>query len=135
MAIERTFSIIKPDAVAKNNIGAIYNRFETAGLKIIASKMVHLTKANNKSLKVLNLGQFNTLRTLKLSWLILRKKHEILQAMPPLVPIKHIKKDKNSRRYNLRLIIGKGELDNTICQQLNRPANFCFIEHIVLDKP
>ncbi|MCL1125854.1 nucleoside-diphosphate kinase [Shewanella surugensis] len=44
MAIERTFSIIKPDAVAKNNIGAIYNRFETAGLKIIASKMVHLTK-------------------------------------------------------------------------------------------
>ncbi len=44
MAIERTFSIIKPDAVAKNNIGAIYNRFETAGLKIIASKMVHLSK-------------------------------------------------------------------------------------------
>ena len=44
MAIERTFSIIKPDAVAKNHIGAIYNRFESAGLKIIASKMVHLTK-------------------------------------------------------------------------------------------
>lgn len=44
MAIERTFSIIKPDAVAKNNIGSIYNRFETAGLKIIASKMVHLSK-------------------------------------------------------------------------------------------
>lgn len=44
MAIERTFSIIKPDAVAKNNIGAIYNRFETAGLKIIASKMVHLSQ-------------------------------------------------------------------------------------------
>ncbi|ABO24176.1 nucleoside-diphosphate kinase [Shewanella loihica] len=44
MAIERTFSIIKPDAVAKNHIGAIYNRFETAGLKIIASKMVHLSK-------------------------------------------------------------------------------------------
>ena len=44
MAIERTFSIIKPDAVAKNHIGAIYNRFETAGLKIVAAKMVHLTK-------------------------------------------------------------------------------------------
>lgn len=44
MAIERTFSIIKPDAVAKNHIGAIYNRFESAGLKIVASKMVHLTK-------------------------------------------------------------------------------------------
>lgn len=44
MAIERTFSIIKPDAVAKNIIGEIYNRFEKAGLKIIAAKMLHLTK-------------------------------------------------------------------------------------------
>ncbi|WP_448211419.1 nucleoside-diphosphate kinase [Colwellia sp. MEBiC06753] len=44
MAIERTFSIVKPDAVAKNVIGQIYNRFETAGLKIIASKMLHLSK-------------------------------------------------------------------------------------------
>ncbi|MGL4473327.1 MAG: nucleoside-diphosphate kinase [Shewanella sp.] len=44
MAIERTFSIIKPDAVANNHIGAIYSRFESAGLKIVASKMVHLTK-------------------------------------------------------------------------------------------
>ena len=44
MAIERTFSIVKPDAVAKNFIGQIYNRFETAGLKIVASKMVHLSK-------------------------------------------------------------------------------------------
>lgn len=44
MAIERTFSIIKPDAVAKNLIGAIYQRFEAAGLKIVASKMVHLSR-------------------------------------------------------------------------------------------
>ncbi|MDX1266383.1 MAG: nucleoside-diphosphate kinase [Oceanisphaera sp.] len=44
MAIERTFSIIKPDAVAKNLIGAIYHRFETAGLKIVAAKMVHLSQ-------------------------------------------------------------------------------------------
>ena len=44
MAIERTFSIVKPDAVAKNVIGQIYNRFETAGLKIVAAKMVHLSK-------------------------------------------------------------------------------------------
>lgn len=44
MAIERTFSIVKPNAVADNVIGAIYNRFETAGLKIVASKMLHLTK-------------------------------------------------------------------------------------------
>lgn len=44
MALERTFSIIKPDAVAKNHIGAIYNRFESAGLKIVASKMVHLSQ-------------------------------------------------------------------------------------------
>lgn len=45
MPIERTFSIIKPDAVAKNLIGAIYHRFEQAGLRIIAAKMVHLTRA------------------------------------------------------------------------------------------
>jgi nucleoside-diphosphate kinase len=45
MALERTFSIIKPDAVAKNVIGAIYSRFEQAGLRIIAAKMVHLSRA------------------------------------------------------------------------------------------
>ena len=44
MAIERTLSIIKPDAVAKNVIGQIYTRFENAGLKVIASKMVHLSE-------------------------------------------------------------------------------------------
>lgn len=44
MAIERTFSIIKPDAVAKNVIGEIYSRFEKNGLKIIAAKMLHLTQ-------------------------------------------------------------------------------------------
>ena len=43
MSIQRTFSIIKPDAVAKNIIGKIYSRFEAAGLKIVASKMLHLT--------------------------------------------------------------------------------------------
>ncbi|HEX9627917.1 MAG TPA: nucleoside-diphosphate kinase [Acidiferrobacterales bacterium] len=45
MAIERTFSIVKPDAVAKNLIGEIYARFEKAGLKIVAAKMLHLTRA------------------------------------------------------------------------------------------
>ena len=44
MAIERTFSIVKPDAVAKNVIGEIYTRFERAGLKIVASKMIHMSK-------------------------------------------------------------------------------------------
>lgn len=44
MAIEQTFSIIKPDAVAKNVIGEIYSRFEKGGLKIVASKMLHLTR-------------------------------------------------------------------------------------------
>jgi len=45
MAIERTLSIIKPDAVAKNVIGEIYSRFEKGGLKIIASKMMQLDDA------------------------------------------------------------------------------------------
>lgn len=46
MAVERTLSIIKPDAVAKNVIGKIYTRFEDAGLKIIASKQVQLSQAD-----------------------------------------------------------------------------------------
>jgi nucleoside-diphosphate kinase len=44
MAIERTLSIIKPDAVAKNVIGEIYSRFEKAGLSFIAARMVHLSQ-------------------------------------------------------------------------------------------
>ena len=44
MALERTISIIKPDAVAKNVIGEIYARFEKAGLKIVAAKMKHLSR-------------------------------------------------------------------------------------------
>ena len=44
MAIERTLSIIKPDAVAKNVIGKIYSRFETNGLTVIAAKMKHLSR-------------------------------------------------------------------------------------------
>lgn len=44
MTAERTLSIIKPDAVAKNVIGQIYARFEAAGLKIIAARMTHLSK-------------------------------------------------------------------------------------------
>jgi nucleoside-diphosphate kinase len=44
MAVERTLSIIKPDAVAKNVIGQIYARFEGAGLRIVASKMIHLSR-------------------------------------------------------------------------------------------
>jgi nucleoside-diphosphate kinase len=44
MAVQRTLSIIKPDAVAKNVIGQIYARFEGAGLKIVASRMAHLSR-------------------------------------------------------------------------------------------
>ncbi len=44
MAVERTLSIIKPDAVEKNVIGSIYSRFETNGLKIIAARMLHLSQ-------------------------------------------------------------------------------------------
>jgi nucleoside-diphosphate kinase len=45
MALERTFSIVKPDGVARNLIGEVYRRFEAAGLSIIAAKLVHLSKA------------------------------------------------------------------------------------------
>lgn len=46
MALERTLSIIKPDAVAKNVIGKIYSRFEDAGLRIVAARMKHLSRAD-----------------------------------------------------------------------------------------
>ncbi|EQD69420.1 Nucleoside-diphosphate kinase, partial [mine drainage metagenome] len=45
MALERTLSIIKPDAVARNVIGAIYQRFEQAGLRVIAARMRQLSRA------------------------------------------------------------------------------------------
>jgi nucleoside-diphosphate kinase len=46
MAVERTLSIIKPDAVGNNVIGEIYSRFEKAGLRIVAARMVHLSRAD-----------------------------------------------------------------------------------------
>ena len=45
MALERTFSIVKPDGVSRNLIGEIYSRFEKAGLSVIAARMVHLSQA------------------------------------------------------------------------------------------
>src|SRR3990172_2298276 len=45
MSLERTLSIIKPDAVAKNVIGQIYSRFENRGFKIVAARMLHLSQA------------------------------------------------------------------------------------------
>ena len=49
MAIERTLSIIKPDAVAKNVIGKIYSRFEKAGLRIVAARMMQLSRLQAES--------------------------------------------------------------------------------------
>jgi nucleoside-diphosphate kinase len=49
MALERTFSIVKPDGVAKNLIGEVYRRFEKAGLKIIASKMIGCARTRLKA--------------------------------------------------------------------------------------
>ncbi len=54
MAIERTFSIVKPDAVAKNVIGEIYSRFEKGGLRIVASKMLHLSRAQAEGFYVVH---------------------------------------------------------------------------------
>jgi len=63
MAVERTLSIIKPDAVAKNVIGQIYGRFEAAGLKVIASKMVHLSRREAEGFYAVHKGRpfFNDL--------------------------------------------------------------------------
>jgi nucleoside-diphosphate kinase len=57
MAIEHTLSIIKPDAVAKNVIGEIYARIEKAGLKIVAAKMMHLTRAEAEDFYAVHAGR------------------------------------------------------------------------------
>lgn len=57
MTIERTFSIIKPDAVARNLIGEIYRRFERAGLRIIAAKMLHLTRRQAEGFYAIHRGK------------------------------------------------------------------------------
>ncbi len=49
MALERTLSIVKPDGVARNLIGDVYNRFEKAGLRIVGARMLHLTTAQAES--------------------------------------------------------------------------------------
>jgi nucleoside-diphosphate kinase len=69
MAIERTFSIIKPDAVAKNVIGQIYSRFENAGLKIVAARMVQLSRAEAEGFYAVHRARpfFNDLVTFMIS--------------------------------------------------------------------
>src|SRR5689334_4649407 len=57
MAVERTLSIIKPDAVANNVIGEIYSRFEKAGLKVIAAKMAHLSRSDAEGFYAVHKGR------------------------------------------------------------------------------
>src|SRR5260370_7534166 len=57
MAVERTLSIIKPDAVASNVIGEIYARFEKAGLKIIAARMAHLSRSDAEGFYAVHRGR------------------------------------------------------------------------------
>ena len=54
MAVERTFSIVKPDAVANNVIGKIYERFESVGLRIIGCKMLRLTRGQAEAFYVVH---------------------------------------------------------------------------------
>jgi len=63
MAVERTLSIIKPDAVAKNVIGEIYARFEKAGLRIVAARMAHLSRKDAEGFYAVHKGRpfFNDL--------------------------------------------------------------------------
>lgn len=69
MAVERTLSIIKPDAVAKNVIGEIYSRFEKAGLKVIAARMMHLSRAEAEGFYAVHKARpfFNDLVTFMIS--------------------------------------------------------------------
>ena len=57
MAVERTLSIIKPDAVAKNVIGEIYARFEKAGLRVVAARMTHLSRNDAEGFYAVHKGR------------------------------------------------------------------------------
>ncbi len=57
MSFEKTLSIIKPDAVARNIIGKIYSRFEKAGLKIVAARMQHLTREEAEGFYAVHRGR------------------------------------------------------------------------------
>ena len=57
MAVERTLSIVKPDAVRKNAIGRILARFEAAGLKIVAARMMHLSRAEAEGFYAVHRGR------------------------------------------------------------------------------
>jgi nucleoside-diphosphate kinase len=63
MAVQRTLSIVKPDAVAKNVIGQVYSRFEAAGLKIVAARMTHLSRQEAEGFYAVHKGRpfFNDL--------------------------------------------------------------------------
>jgi nucleoside-diphosphate kinase len=69
MSVERTLSIIKPDAVAKNVIGEIYARFEKAGLKVVAARMAHLSRSDAEGFYAVHKGRpfFNDLVTFMIS--------------------------------------------------------------------
>jgi nucleoside-diphosphate kinase len=69
MAVQRTLSIIKPDAVAKNVIGQIYARFEGAGLKVIAARMTHLSRQDAEGFYAVHKGRpfFNDLVSFMIS--------------------------------------------------------------------
>ena len=69
MAVQRTLSIIKPDAVAKNVIGQIYARFEGAGLKVVAARMAHLSRQEAEGFYAVHKGRpfFNDLVSFMIS--------------------------------------------------------------------
>jgi nucleoside-diphosphate kinase len=69
MAVQRTLSIVKPDAVAKNVIGQIYARFEAAGLRIVAARMAHLSRQEAEGFYAVHKGRpfFNDLVTFMIS--------------------------------------------------------------------
>ena len=73
MAVERTLSIVKPDAVAKNVIGQIYSRLEASGLKIIAARMLHLSRNDAEGFYAVHRQRpfFNDLVNFMISWPVL----------------------------------------------------------------
>lgn len=124
MATERTVSIIKPDAVDRNLIGKIYTRFENADLKIIAAKMLHLTKEAAEEFYAIHKGQsfftdlveFMTSGPIMVQLLegedAIAKNRELMGATNPADRVKGTIRGDFSDSYNENAVHGSDSLEN-----------------------
>ena len=116
MALERTLSIIKPDAVAKNVIGQIYARFEAAGLKIVAARMAHLSRAEAEAFYAVHKGRpfFNDLVNYMTSGQVMLTCLEREDAIVKLREVVGATDPAQAAEGTIRKVFGKSKQENSV---------------------